>query len=135
MVIITNLVSIKMGKYLLCESSQTPTNPKSNIVCFFCWYSSVPKCFHTRLLSSISPLPRPRSNCDSLGLEFRQFKRSSFTSSAAMSCDQQKYHWIDGAESLDKYRSGGWHPVIIGDEKQACSHGVIRYSRTRRGLI
>ncbi|GAQ35826.1 hypothetical protein AtubIFM56815_002976 [Aspergillus tubingensis] len=26
-----------------------------------------------------------------------------------------KYNWIDGAESLEKYRPGGYHPVMIGD--------------------
>ncbi|RAK95376.1 kinase domain-containing protein [Aspergillus ibericus CBS 121593] len=26
-----------------------------------------------------------------------------------------KYNWIDGTESLEKYRPGGYHPVMIGD--------------------
>lgn len=26
-----------------------------------------------------------------------------------------RYNWIDGAESLEKYRPGGYHPVMIGD--------------------
>ncbi|PYH31868.1 kinase-like protein [Aspergillus neoniger CBS 115656] len=26
-----------------------------------------------------------------------------------------KYNWIDGAESLEKYRPGGYHPVMVGD--------------------
>ncbi|KAE8151554.1 kinase-like domain-containing protein [Aspergillus avenaceus] len=32
-----------------------------------------------------------------------------------MSRGEQKYNWIDGAESLEKYRPGGYHPVMIGD--------------------
>ncbi|KAM5443150.1 hypothetical protein MferCBS31731_002026 [Microsporum ferrugineum] len=26
-----------------------------------------------------------------------------------------KYNWVDGAESLEKYQPGGYHPVMIGD--------------------
>ncbi|KAK2858519.1 hypothetical protein FQN49_004652 [Arthroderma sp. PD_2] len=26
-----------------------------------------------------------------------------------------EYNWVDGAESLEKYRPGGYHPVMIGD--------------------
>ncbi|KAJ9291922.1 hypothetical protein DTO021C3_362 [Paecilomyces variotii] len=26
-----------------------------------------------------------------------------------------KYNWIDGAESLEKYKPGGYHPIVIGD--------------------
>ena len=33
----------------------------------------------------------------------------------AMSCSEQEYNWIDGVESLEKYRPGGYHPVMIGD--------------------
>lgn len=33
-----------------------------------------------------------------------------------MSCDKHEYNWIDGAESLDKYRPGSYHPVMLGDE-------------------
>ncbi|KAH0593680.1 hypothetical protein MHUMG1_08430 [Metarhizium humberi] len=32
----------------------------------------------------------------------------------ARSCRDQ-YHWVDGAESLEKYTRGGYHPVMIGD--------------------
>ncbi|KAK1144165.1 hypothetical protein N8T08_005829 [Aspergillus melleus] len=32
-----------------------------------------------------------------------------------MSRGEQKYNWIDGTESLEKYRPGGYHPVMIGD--------------------
>lgn len=32
-----------------------------------------------------------------------------------MSHGEQKYNWIDGAESLEKYRPGGYHPVMIDD--------------------
>lgn len=28
---------------------------------------------------------------------------------------RDQYHWIDGAESLEKYTRGGYHPVMIGD--------------------
>lgn len=43
-------------------------------------------------------------------------------SSAAMLSDQKdanghqaEYNWVDGAESLEKYRPGGYHPITIGD--------------------
>ena len=26
-----------------------------------------------------------------------------------------KYNWIDGAEPLEKYRPGGYHPIMVGD--------------------
>ena len=26
-----------------------------------------------------------------------------------------KYNWIDGVESLEKYKPGGYHPIMIGD--------------------
>jgi hypothetical protein len=26
-----------------------------------------------------------------------------------------KYNWIDGAESLENYMPGGYHPIMIGD--------------------
>lgn len=29
--------------------------------------------------------------------------------------DSIKYNWIDGAESLEKYAPGGYHPIMIGD--------------------
>lgn len=32
-----------------------------------------------------------------------------------MSVNKYKYDWIDGAESLEKYRPGGYHPVMVGD--------------------
>lgn len=28
---------------------------------------------------------------------------------------RDQYHWIEGVESLEKYRCGGYHPVMIGD--------------------
>ncbi|KID65959.1 protein kinase domain-containing protein, partial [Metarhizium hybridum] len=28
---------------------------------------------------------------------------------------RDQYHWIEGAESLEKYTRGGYHPVMIGD--------------------
>lgn len=46
------------------------------------------------------------------------FRRSSSTSSQSspiMSVEEYKYDWIDGAEPLEKYRPGGYHPVMIGD--------------------
>lgn len=45
-------------------------------------------------------------------------KRSNSTSaqsSPIMSVNKYKYDWIDGAESLEKYRPGGYHPVMVGD--------------------
>jgi serine/threonine-protein kinase SRPK3 len=32
-----------------------------------------------------------------------------------MSHGEQEYNWIEGAESLEKYRLGGYHPLMIGD--------------------
>lgn len=29
-----------------------------------------------------------------------------------------KYNWIDGAENLEKYEPGGYHPIMIGDTLQ-----------------
>lgn len=46
------------------------------------------------------------------------FRRSSSTSSQSsliMSVKEYRYDWIDGAEPLEKYRPGGYHPVMIGD--------------------
>lgn len=42
---------------------------------------------------------------------------SSMTSGSDNSASEPypKYNWIDGAESLEKYRPGGYHPVMIGD--------------------
>ncbi|TQV92227.1 hypothetical protein IF1G_09299 [Cordyceps javanica] len=48
-------------------------------------------------------------------------RRLSLTSNAMMAEKggpreyRDQYHWIDGAESLEKYRRGGYHPVVIGD--------------------
>ncbi|KAK3182640.1 hypothetical protein K4F52_006090 [Lecanicillium sp. MT-2017a] len=28
---------------------------------------------------------------------------------------REQYHWIEGVESLEKYRQGGYHPVVVGD--------------------
>lgn len=48
--------------------------------------------------------------------------RSSFTSTAiSRSKDDTakhhpfKYNWIDGAEAIERYGPGGYHPVMIGD--------------------
>lgn len=30
-------------------------------------------------------------------------------------CAEPDYNWINGAESLQKYRPGGYHPIMIGD--------------------
>ncbi|EAW17522.1 putative protein kinase [Aspergillus fischeri NRRL 181] len=32
-----------------------------------------------------------------------------------MSHGEEEYNWIDGVESLEKYKPGGYHPVMIGD--------------------
>lgn len=29
-----------------------------------------------------------------------------------------EYNWIDGAETLEKYQPGGYHPIMIGDKLQ-----------------
>ncbi|GFG16627.1 protein kinase, putative [Aspergillus lentulus] len=36
-----------------------------------------------------------------------------------MSHGEEEYNWIDGVESLEKYKPGGYHPVMIGDMLQA----------------
>ena len=48
--------------------------------------------------------------------------RSSFTSTAISRCKDDaaehnpfKYNWIDGAEAIERYKPGGYHPVMIGD--------------------
>ncbi|KAF3402144.1 hypothetical protein DPV78_004665 [Talaromyces pinophilus] len=40
---------------------------------------------------------------------------TSSQSPPIMSVNEYKYDWIDGAESLEKYQPGGYHPVMIGD--------------------
>jgi hypothetical protein len=71
--------------------------------------------------ASLSRLPR---SCCSWKLEFGLFTRLSFISysSIAMSPVEEdtrnhpfKYNWIDGVESLKKYKPGGYHPIMIGD--------------------
>lgn len=83
------------------------------------------KMVHSPTISPPSPLlyfplssllPAQESICQFRKLKSLLFKRSNSTSSAsAMSCEEQKYNWIDGTESLDRYRPGGYHPVMIGD--------------------
>lgn len=41
-----------------------------------------------------------------------------------MSHSEEEYNWIDGVESLEKYRPGGYHPVMIGDMLHARYHIV-----------
>ncbi|RHZ59771.1 hypothetical protein CDV55_105607 [Aspergillus turcosus] len=41
-----------------------------------------------------------------------------------MSHGEEEYNWIDGVESLEKYRPGGYHPVMIGDMLHARYHIV-----------
>ncbi|KAF4182996.1 hypothetical protein CNMCM7927_009373 [Aspergillus lentulus] len=41
-----------------------------------------------------------------------------------MSHSEEEYNWIDGVESLEKYRPGGYHPVMIGDILHARYHIV-----------
>lgn len=49
--------------------------------------------------------------------KFRSHYSSMTTSSSDNSSSESypKYNWIDGAESLEKYRPGGYHPVMVGD--------------------
>ncbi|KAF7182862.1 hypothetical protein CNMCM7691_002606 [Aspergillus felis] len=41
-----------------------------------------------------------------------------------MSRGDEEYNWIDGVESLEKYRPGGYHPIMIGDMLHARYHIV-----------
>lgn len=41
-----------------------------------------------------------------------------------MSHGEEEYNWINGVESLKKYRPGGYHPVMIGDMLHARYHIV-----------
>lgn len=66
-----------------------------------------------------------RSNALSSACGFHKIglgSRSSFTSMAMSCCKDDatehrpfKYNWIDGAEAIERYETGGYHPVMIGD--------------------
>jgi hypothetical protein len=55
------------------------------------------------------------------GLFRRLISTSSYPSTATSHSDEDsrdrnfQYNWIDGAESLEKYKPGGYHPIMIGD--------------------
>jgi serine/threonine protein kinase len=49
-----------------------------------------------------------------VGLSIRRNSISCCSTKAA-SHGEEKYNWIDGVESLEKYKPGGYHPVMIGD--------------------
>ncbi|EEQ34593.1 protein kinase domain-containing protein [Microsporum canis CBS 113480] len=38
-----------------------------------------------------------------------------FSSKTSGKTARYEYNWVDGAESLEKYQPGGYHPVMIGD--------------------
>lgn len=50
-------------------------------------------------------LPRLRN------LEFGSFRRLSSTVAES----RIEYNWINGVETLEEYRPGGYHPVMVGD--------------------
>ncbi|KUL87781.1 hypothetical protein ZTR_03265 [Talaromyces verruculosus] len=43
-----------------------------------------------------------------------------------MSVNEYKYDWIAGAESLEKYRPGGYHPVMIGADAHPSETSVLK---------
>lgn len=55
-----------------------------------------------------------RSSCATPTM-VRRLNSTSSQSPPIMSVNEYKYDWIDGAESLEKYRPGGYHSVMIGD--------------------
>lgn len=60
-------------------------------------------------------------------LRLKPSPQSASTTSYYLSTRSQteyEYNWIDGAEDLDKYRPGGYHPVMIGDTLHGRYHIV-----------
>lgn len=79
--------------------------------------------FPLKILQVSNALSLPPSICRLRKLGFGSLSQLSSTaySSTEMSRDESatdrsyKYNWIDGAESLEKYKPGGYHPIVIGD--------------------
>ncbi|KAE8321531.1 kinase-like domain-containing protein [Aspergillus sergii] len=80
--------------------------------------------FYSPILPQLSILPSsspPGYHLRKLNLRFTQLRFTSSYSSTALSRNQDtrtrhyKYNWIDGAESLEKYKPGGYHPIMIED--------------------
>ncbi|KAG5294127.1 protein kinase [Histoplasma capsulatum G186AR] len=76
--------------------------------------SVIPAFLLSKPLPLSTPVSRSLSICSfhRVGLSF-----SSCSASTTMPRDEGdvQYNWIDGAESLEKYNPGGYHPIMIGD--------------------
>ncbi|GMG29428.1 unnamed protein product [Aspergillus oryzae] len=80
---------------------------------------------------SILPPGSPRGcHLRKLNLRLSQPSLTSSYSSTALSRNEDtrtrhyEYNWIDGTESLEKYKPGGYHPITIGDMLQGRYHIV-----------
>ncbi|KAB8203010.1 kinase-like domain-containing protein [Aspergillus parasiticus] len=80
--------------------------------------------FSSPILPQLSILPSsspPSYHLRKFNLRFTQLSFTSSYSSTALSHTEDtrtrhyEYNWIDGAESLEKYKPGGYHPIMIGD--------------------
>ncbi|EEP78338.1 predicted protein [Uncinocarpus reesii 1704] len=85
--------------------------------------------FTTRWLRAVAPaiwhLSRPSFRdrfrfSPAVQLVQRNFSSSSSTVPPSKETENQnafdyEYDWIDGAESLERYRPGGYHPIVIDD--------------------
>ncbi|EGE77728.2 CMGC/SRPK protein kinase [Blastomyces dermatitidis ATCC 18188] len=81
--------------------------------------SSILVFWPSKSLQLSTPLSRPPSICRSRKVEL---SFSSSYSSTVMSRGEEDgrehrfaYNWINGAESLERYKPGGYHPIMIGD--------------------
>ncbi|KAB8248397.1 kinase-like domain-containing protein [Aspergillus flavus] len=80
---------------------------------------------------SILPPGSPRGcHLRKLNLRLSQPSLTSSYSSTALSRNEDtrtrhyEYNWIDGTESLENYKPGGYHPITIGDMLQGRYHIV-----------
>lgn len=76
--------------------------------------SVIPAFLLSKSIPHSTPVSRSLSICSfhRVGLSF-----SSCCTSTTMPRGEEdvQYNWINGAESLEKYKPGGYHPIMIGD--------------------
>lgn len=47
--------------------------------------------------------------------KFVRLNSTIYTPPTVLPREEHDYNWIDGVERLEKYKPGGYHPVMIGD--------------------
>ncbi|PGH04947.1 CMGC/SRPK protein kinase [Blastomyces parvus] len=83
--------------------------------------SFIPAFLPSKPLQLSTPLSRPPPICRArrVELSFSSSYSSTTISRGAEDGGEHRvahmYNWIDGAEALEKYKPGGYHPIMIGD--------------------